>query len=90
MKLRQCGVPSCRQVLDRGRLLCRHHWRAVPRWLRRLLFEAWLSAQARQAQLRSKHRDRRAIGSAQEALATYRRLENFAVALARVDGPYLN
>jgi len=41
----RCPIPGCDEEIDPSRLMCRHHWYAVPRPLRNQVWATWRSGQ---------------------------------------------
>ncbi len=41
----RCSVPACSRPIDPTRLMCRHHWYAVPKEIRDRVWATWRSGQ---------------------------------------------
>lgn len=41
----RCAVPVCGEQIDQTRLMCRHDWYHVPKWLRDQVWRSWRSGQ---------------------------------------------
>ena len=46
MSQHMCSVPRCRQAIPLDTLMCRTHWRMVPRPIQTRVYQAWDRYQA--------------------------------------------